>query len=369
MKPSLSLFTCLVLSFVTAHLGCQAAEKKTWLMAEENRFYTGVNRLYDDMKKVSADDVEVRWVKPYKVLPYDSIFPDIPYRQRLGIQRSWRLMHEDEQTVLHCYFVMPFDSVKDVWLGGDEAYIVDTKTGIRYKSRGTTDPDMWNQTFGIKGKAGTLIEFLVYFPPLPPEVKEIKIFGVQKWNLRGKRVSIKSEHDTVGYDSPPSFRTPKLLEEKDDYNKDDMDTYDVYGDAHLIKPVKEMTMAMWRTPETTYLAIAMELDWTREYFTFPSQTSLVDQYSGKMYMLRRVQGLPMNKLFFIEGIVGDMVAFVLEFEPLTFNTNTIIYNQPDIEPFEAWGANWHGEVIRDLSVSELISNQPLFDYSNRIIVK
>lgn len=369
MKPSSFYIIALMLALLTAPLHCLAADDETWLMAEEPCFFTGITQLYDDMKEADTAD-DICWVKPYKVTPYaESVFVGKTYIKRIGIQRSWRLVHEDGQSVLHCYFVMPHNAVKDVWLGGDEAFIIDAKTGVRYKSRGTTDPKMWNQTFGIKAPAGSVVEFLVYFPPLPEEVNDVKIFGVQKWNLRGKRIRILHKNDTEEYDSAPSMHVPQLLEAKEGYNKDDMDTYDVYTGAHLIKPVKEMTMALWRTPETTYLAIAMELDWTREYFSFPRMTALVDQHTGKSYKVRRVQGLPLEKLFFIEGVVGDFVAFVLEFEPLPLTTTTIIYNQPESEPFNVWGANWESVIIKNLSVSDLIDNQPLFDYHERVIVK
>ena len=79
-------------------------------------------------------------------------------------------------------------------------------------------------------------------------------------------------------------------------------------------------MAAWFTPETTYLAIAYELNWTKEYYGFQPGTVLVDNATGKKYKLRKVQGLPMKDLFFIHGVAGDMFAMVLEFEPLPIST-------------------------------------------------
>ena len=39
------------------------------------------------------------------------------------------------------------------------------------------------------------------------------------------------------------------------------------------------------------------------------------------------------------------------------------------EPFEMWGADWEGEVIPNLEVSQLRKNQKLFDYRPRVVVK
>lgn len=371
MKYHLLLLSCLLAAFTNAPLQGHASEHESKIMARETCFFTGLSAIYDDMKEAAATDTSVCWVKPYKVIDYSkSIFGDLPWRKRIGIQRAWTLMREEHQTVLHCYFVMPYDAVKDVWLGGDETYIVDSKTGVHYKSRGTTDAKMWNRLFGIKAPAGAVVEFLVYFPPLPPTTKDIQVYGVHKWNMRGKHIKILDAESDVSYDTTiPSFHKPRLAEAKSNYNKDDMDTYDIYVDAHLIRPVKERTIALWRTPEVTYLAMAFEINWTQEYFSVPSGTTLVDQHTGTVYRLRQLQGLPLDKLFFIRGVVGDYVAFIMEFEPLPLTVNTIIYNEPAGEPFDVWGANWEAVIIKDLNVSQLVANQPLFEYLERTIVE
>jgi hypothetical protein len=71
----------------------------------------------------------------------------------------------------------------------------------------------------------------------------------------------------------------------------------------------------------------------------------------------------------MEGNAGDYVAYVLVFDPLPLNISAITYIEPKGEPFNAWGANWSGKVVSNISIQQLRHNQKLFDYHPRIIVK
>ena len=110
-------------------------------------------------------------------------------------------------------------------------------------------------------------------------------------------------------------------------------------------------MALWRTPEATYLAIGYEQNWTTEYWSFGHDIKLLDN-TGHQYKIREVQGLPLDELFFMEGNAGDYVAYVLVFDPLPLNISA-----------------WSGKVIPNLSIQQLRDNQKLFGYHPRIIVK
>lgn len=311
------------------------------------------------------DAFDDNWVAPNPV----------PANQRKGMKRKTmpfagfvRLVKEEKQTVLHCYVCAGTDELVRLWLGGQDTYIVDSETGTRYKARGSYDPKLWEQNSGVKTKKGTILDFPIYFPPLPSSLKKIKIYGVPGWGFRGREVRLTSNGKRT-YDEVPHLRVPQLEKPAHKYNKDDMDTYAWYKDAHLLAPMPEHTMAIWLTPKATYLAIAYELNWTQEYYGVEPKNVIVDNLTGKTYKLRKVQGLPMKDLFFIHGVSGDLFAMVLEFEPLPLKTVSINYIEADGEPFHVWGANWRGEQFYNLSVDEMRDNQKLFEYYERKIVE
>ncbi len=327
----------------------------------------------DELKEADPNDTTVNWAEGFRIIEPETIGYDVKTpRGSKWIERSWAIVRERNQTVLYCYFVVPFDATKEIWLGGDEAYIIDKKTGTKYKARGTDDPKMWNQTFGIKAPAGSWVEFRVYFPPLPKNLHEVYIYGVQKWGFRGQINIWIGNSEPNQYDKKvPKFHVPQLIEpEKDNYDPDDMGTYAVYNNAHLVQPMPEKTMAIWLTPEATYLAITAVQDWTREYFSFQSTIVLIsDTNPSKKYKLRKVLGLPTDRQFFIEGVVGDHQAFILEFEPLPLDVTTVSYYEPEGQPFKAWGANWDETLISKMKISRLKVNQKLFKYYKRKIKK
>ena len=76
----------------------------------------------------------------------------------------------------------------------------------------------------------------------------------------------------------------------------------------------------------------------------------------------------MDELFFMKGMAGDYVAYVLVFDPLPLDVSNVTYIEPAGEPFSAWGANWSGCVL-PLNVQLLRDNQKLFEYQPRKIVK
>ena len=280
-----------------------------------------------------------------------------------------KLVREKNQTVLHCYANAGSSQVRRFWLGCEDTYIVDTKTGTRYRARGSYDPQLWNHNIGFDTEKGTLLDFPIYFPPLPDSVRDIKIYGVPAWGIHGTYYHLDSSRGEATYDKAPDLRVPQLETPANGYDPDVQDTYSVYTGAHLVAPMPERTMALWRTPETTYLAIAYEQNWAKEYWGFQPGTVLIDNATGKKYQLRKVQGLPMGVQFFIHGVSGDMVVFVLEFEPLPLTTTRISYHEADGKPFRAWGAEWHGHHINNLSVDQLRDNQSRMGYYKRVVVK
>ena len=287
----------------------------------------------------------------------------------------WRLTEENGETVLHCYMKMPADIVSNFWLTDEEGCILDKETGISYRAR-RTEPDCYYKRFSIKGKKGDVLDFKIFFPKLPETTKWIAIYGVPNWQLRGAEFELNRQpageyviNATLDYyDNHPEFHHPKQIVEAKDYDKDNFFTWSEYTDAHLIKPVQEGTMAMWLTKEATYVAVATEMNWRREYFGRGGNTILIDQ-SGHQYKCKGVMDYPDDTLFWVQGMSGDYFAIVLIFEPLPLNLATITYIVPEGEPFKANFANWSGEVRPDLSIKELRANQKLFEYFPRKVVE
>ena len=307
------------------------------------------------------------------VKDYNSLFPemaqapkDMPYTPM-----TWRLTEENDETVLHCYLQMPADVVNKFWLTDEEGAILDKETGITYRVR-RTEPSCYRQMFGIKAKEGSVLDFKIIFPKLPESTREIAIYGVPNWFLRGMDVTLNRQpvfNLTINYyDTIPQFHKPRLLIPAKDYDKDNFRTWAEYTDAHLIKPVKENTMGMWITREATYLAVSTELNWVREYFGRGEGVMLMDQY-GHQYKCKEVMDYPKGTLFWVQGYSGDYFAIVLVFEPIPLTLEAITYIEPESEPFHVRNANWDGQVIPNLDIKTLRQNQKLFEYHPRIVVK
>ena len=327
----------------------------------------------------------MEWIKDYCEVddaPIEKdilkIFPEminLPQDDQSYMPMSWRLTEEDNETVLHCYFRMPADEVTDLWLTSEETSLVDQETGAQYRIR-RTEPDTYRQHFTLRAKKGDMVDLKIFFAPLAETTKEIRIYGVPNWGMMGTPVTIRHEYsgtlDYQTYDTIPLLHKPRVekehMSEDKPYDKQNWNTWKVMTDAHLIKPLKDGTMALWRTPEATYLAIGYEQNWTTEYWSFGHDIKLLDE-SGRQYKIREVQGLPLDELFFMKGNAGDYVAYVLVFDPLPLDISTITYIEPEGEPFNAWGANWSGSVISNISIQKLRENQKLFKYQPRIIVK
>ena len=287
----------------------------------------------------------------------------------------WQLTEENDETVLHCYFRMPADIVTNFWLCSEECAILDKETGTIYQSRRCV-PDCYGKVFSFKGKEGTTLDFQIFFPKLPEDIREICIYGVPNWYMRGMDVNLVTSSGNnflqvkgtfYAFDEMMPIHKAHLVSEAQDYHKDDHKTWAVYNDAHLIRPVKKDTYAIWRTEEATYLAEACEMNWMREYFGRGGNNILIDQ-SGHQYKCKEVLGYPSNDLFWVEGCSGDYFAIVMVFEPIPLHLENITYIEPEGEPFAMWGANWEGKVL-SFSIKELLDNQKLFKYHPRKVVK
>ena len=282
---------------------------------------------------------------------------------------TWLLNREDDMTVLHCYMRMPADAVTNFWLTSEEAAIVDQDTGTQYRAIGCLPKDCWKKYFTINAPKDSTLDFRVFFPRLPETVKRVKIYGVPNWGLRGSNeLDLKvSSLDLPCFDDAPQMHKSRLVRPAVNYDNNSSGSWSVYTDAHTIRPLPEGTMALWCTPEATYLAISHEQNWMREYYGCEKGGMLLDG-SGHQYKLKDMLDYPLGQLFWIEGYSGDCTVTVLVYEPLSPNVETFTYVDPDGEPFKAWGANWKGSVKHGLNVEELRRNQRLFEYYPRQIV-
>ena len=385
------LFTFGLLALMT--LALQAQTKNVKELAKSTGIIVPRPDIKEENNKTTAvwHSTNNAWIKDFceaknPIIEKDflKIFPDfanMALDEQPYVPMSWRLTSEGDETVMHCYFRMPADEVTNLWLASEETCLVDRETGIQYRIR-RTEPQTYRKHFSIKAKKGDVIDLKIFFPPLPKTTKEVTVFGIPNWYLVGNNVKINQQGKNgwnangLDYDTIPQFHKPRILQEhlSEDkpYDKQNWNTWKVLTDAHLIKPLADGTMALWLTPEATYLAVACEQNWTREYWGFEwgnAQSNILLDDAGHQYKLREVQGVPQNELFFMEGNAGDYIAYLKVFDPLPFNVKTFTYIEPEGEPFNAWGANWSGKVLHNLDVEQLRQNQRLFEYQPRKIVK
>ena len=324
-----------------------------WESTENNSWHENIGILNDVPVIVNAD----------------SIYPSVKnLKDEDYIPMSWLLENGSDHTVLHCYLLMKADVVRNLWLGNEESVILDKQKGIIYQAQATVPTQCYNKVFGVKGKEGTVLDLQILFPRLPEDATDLAIYGVPAWGMRGWDVKAEITTDERDYDFMPQFHMPYMVKDSVNYDKNNSGTWAVYRNAHLIKPVEENTMALWRTPEATYLAIATEQNWFREYHGRGGNTLLLDE-RGHQYKCRAVMHYPNDRLFWLEGYPGDYFGILLVFDPLPLHVETLTYIEPEGEPFCVWGANWSGEVISNLSVQQLQRNQPLFAYHPRTVVR
>lgn len=274
----------------------------------------------------------------------------------------WVLTETSDRTILHCYIMMTEPYFHDFYLGGiDKASIVDLETGNIYEARGSYDPQVWNRAFNIAAPIGTVLDFPIEFPLLPKDVKNVMIYGVPLCNLNGvgdanNGINIR-DNNFGGYDEVPHLKVPRLIkEEGENYDANDWDTWAAYADVHTVRPCKDGVMALWRTPEATYLTVAYEQNWRTEYFSFDKFLIITDSENGASKKLRKVQGITNPEhLFMSHAEPGSWVCFTLEFDPLPLSTQYIALQYNDDLAKE-------GAQEDEFYVNTLRSNQKYFEY-------
>ena len=86
------------------------------------------------------------------------------------------------------------------------------------------------------------------------------------------------------------------------------------------------------------------------------------------YNVQAVQGLPLDKKFYIEGVAGDWISIVLEFAPIKPINVTFVWMEDDTDsqftPMMP-KTRYHPNVF----YTKFLDNKPLFEYFERIIVE
>lgn len=305
--------------------------------------------LVEGIPTAENHNIARRWNKALSLLP-DS-------QRHLGFSGiHYDLRNEGKHTVLHLYIYAPADTMKNFWLASHETAIVDLKTGKNYRAIGTV-PDCFGKFFTFKCERETVLDFQILFPKLPRSTTEIAIYGVPYLDMNGERLTLnqKSKKKPL-YDEKPQYHMPKLAKEVSDEYKN---YGNIYTDIHTIKPVEEGTMALWRTPEATYVAYAYEMNYTREQFNSTLDVRLFNELEYGVNAID-VLGFPTDHDFWIEGYSGDCVAIIYVFPPISLDNE---------ELFLRTGKNAVPKIKRKIySVEELRDNQKLFKYKKREVV-
>lgn len=326
-----------------------------------------VRPAYEPVKSIfKAENDSI--INKYVVVHNDDIFGDLNNDNIFGdvdddmasYPVRWVLTETSDRTILHCYVKMTTPLIRDFYLGGiDKASIVDLETGKIYEARGSYDPQVWNRAFNVAAPMGTVLDFPIEFPLLPKETKMVFVYGVPLCNLNGvgdahNGINIR-DNNFGGYDEVPHLKVPRLIkEEGENYDANDWDTWAAYADVHTVRPCKDGVMALWRTPETTYLTVAYEQNWRTEYFNFDS-FRMCDA-DDKTYKVKKVQGITNPEhLFMSHAEPGSWVCFTLEFEPLPLSAQYIALQYNDDGAKE-------GTIINSFYVNTLRSNQKYFEY-------
>ena len=252
----------------------------------------------EDRHVKGRDDQWAKYVISVSSSVIENHFNNVPFGRFRNMPNDitplyWELTEEDGETVLHCYMKMPAEVVTNFWLASEETGIVDAETGVHYRAR-RSEPDCWKRYFTFRAPKDSIVDFRIYFPPLPETVNDVYIYGVPNWNLRGdhtvainRPVSGLRNSPYAPYDIAPEFHKPRLVKPEHDYDKNNSGTWAVYTDVHLIKPATDKTFAIWRTKDATYLARATEQNWMREYFGRGGNNVLLDN-NGRQYKLKDV---------------------------------------------------------------------------------
>lgn len=177
------------------------------------------------------------------------------------------------------------------------------------------------------------------------------------------------------YDTVPVFHAPRLLSPAKNYDEQDYNTFAVYDNPHTVamcpaeNPLEKM--AIWCTPEATYLAIVDEQKWTRMYYHTSSKNYLRDCLTGECFPIRELLYYPMDQTYWIEGVAGEWACRVLVFPPLPKKCThiDIMSGAPELKKIEGTTGWRKRNDYQNVSVAALQLQQSIATYRKTVIVK
>ena len=273
--------------------------------------------------------------------------------------RPLKLEANEKNTILTFYHLCKTDEER-IEVANDETVIMDPRTGVQYMLRGIigcdAKPSCKNIVRGMKGK---VLKFQLEFPPLPRYMQRICLYGLpdlytdsryQKhfYTLTDlqemKQFEEKREEPTllslvshftgkpgikVGWYSKelPPKQKPKLCLEPAGYDVMKVETWPHYKNPLRIQPyfTEEPTIkyAAWFTAEATYIAyIDCRTANALSRYYFP-RDSYIQADGGEQLKLVSSEGYPTNKFFYLDGTVGDCIAFIMKFPPVPLTTQNV----------------------------------------------
>lgn len=176
----------------------------------------------------------------------------------------------------------------------------------------------------------------------------------------------------IKYDTAvPDFKVPYLLKPAHDYNPDDMSTLPVYTGLHTIKwqTYDNATdhYAIWCTHDATYLTYSTNAMWENTYFYMSSNTYIIDEQTHERYKLQYIMGLPLDTVFFTNGIPGQSQMFVGVFPPLPERCTLIGYEEGNDNPSKLpFGSAYK---MHNVAIATLQANQTKNTYRETRIIQ
>lgn len=268
---------------------------------------------------------------------------------------SYSLSMNDSCSVFS--FIVSVDSdYQEIWIGGEDTFIMDMETGTRYAARYALNDARLYCTNAIIKQKGKRLLFQIVFPRLPKNVNRICIYGIPSIGLMGgncfeideiKRISFFDPDDYPEFffsplkqyeDEIPIFKHPLLVLNSTSYNTNDIQTDPIFINAPRIYPIepeiiKRNRFAFWCTKDTTYVTQIFECKKTDNPYRISSNASLViiedsvveccNTYPLELRIIS-AESFPLDKTFIIRGIPGDFVIIVMKFPPLPLKTNNVI---------------------------------------------
>ena len=278
-------------------------------------------------------------------------------------------LRQKEDCCVFSYVVRIDSNYQEVWVAGDETYLMDMETGTRYALRSILSDAKPNVFNIVKEQKGKYLVFELEFPSLAHTTKEISIYGIPTVGLMGNMCCSLEDLKPVGmfnindypylYCSPltayddvkPCLRIPKLVKQSEHYDANDQTTFPIYADAPTIYPVRpdiveKNRLAVWCTKDTTYVTQIFECKRHLNPFSISPNTALEiwdddwwlkDNYSPKSLKILSAEVFPVGKNFLIEGTPGDYVPILMKFPPLPIGTNGLRVEMDDNDLFpEEW---------------------------------